>query len=112
MIHRGTIDFIEKPFRNHQILERIQQALNQDEEQRANDFNRDQLQKYLSSLTAREKEVLDYLIHDHQNKVVARKMYLSLRTIEAYRTNILRKMKSKSVVKFAQQITSLDLSLE
>jgi len=56
MIHRGTIDFIEKPFRNHQILERIQQALNQDEEQRANDFNRDQLQKYLSSLTAREKK--------------------------------------------------------
>ena len=112
MIHRGALDFIEKPFRNHQMLERIQQALSQDEEQRANDINNDQLQQYLSGLTAREKEVLSYLIHGHQNKVVARKMYVSPRTIEAHRANILRKMKSKSIVKLAQQITSLNLSLE
>ena len=112
MIHRGALDFIEKPFRNHQMLERIQQALNQDEEQRDNDLNRDQLQKYLLGLTPREKEALNFLIHGHSNKVVARKMDVSPRTIEAHRANILRKMNSKSVVKLAQQIKSLNLSLE
>ena len=112
MIHRGALDFIEKPFRNHQMLERIQQALNQDEKQRDNDLDRIQLQQYLSILTPREKEVLNYLIHGHSNKVVARKTNTSPRTIEAHRANILRKMKSKSVVKLAQQITSLNLSLE
>lgn len=112
MIHRGALDFIEKPFRNHQMLERIQQALSQDAMLCNNDTNRDQLENSLSGLTPREKETLNYLIHGHANKVVARKMDVSPRTIEAHRANILRKMNSKSVVKLAQQISSLNLSLK
>ena len=109
MIHRGALDFIEKPFRNHHMLERIQQALSLDEEQRYEGSKKSQLQEYYATLTPREKEVLKHLTRGLSNKSIASTMSVSPRTIETHRANILRKMNSDSVVALAKQTVLFSL---
>jgi two-component system response regulator FixJ len=107
MIRNGALNFIEKPFSNHQMLEYIQQALKLDNERRSTANKSDQSQKYYATLTPREKEVLEYLISGVSNKVIAARMSISPRTIETHRANVLRKMNSESVVSLVQQISYL-----
>jgi two-component system response regulator FixJ len=107
MIRNGALNFIEKPFSNHQMLEHIQQALKLDNERRSTANKSDQSQKYYATLTPREKEVLEYLISGVSNKVIAARMSISPRTIETHRANVLRKMNSESVVSLVQQISYL-----
>jgi two-component system response regulator FixJ len=107
MIRNGALNFIEKPFSNHQMLEYIQQALKLDNERRSTANKIDQSQKYYATLTPREKEVLEYLISGVSNKVIAARMSISPRTIETHRANVLRKMNSESVVSLVQQISYL-----
>lgn len=109
MIRRGALDFIEKPFNNHHILERIQQALSLDAERRNHTSKRNVSQQLYETLTPREKEVLALLIVGLPNKVIAAKMLVSPRTIETHRANILRKMEADSVVLLAQQTACLRL---
>jgi len=105
MIRNGALNFIEKPFSNHQMLEHIQQALKLDKERRSMADKSDQSQKYYATLTPREKEVLEYLISGVSNKVIAARMSISPRTIETHRANVLRKMNSESVVSLVQEIS-------
>ncbi len=109
MIRRGALDFIEKPFSNHQMLECIQHALSLDTKQRTRAKKNNQLQQYYMSLTPREKEVLEYLISGSSNKNIAAQMAISPRTIETHRANILRKMHTDSAVSLTQQITNVRL---
>jgi len=105
MIRNGALDFIEKPFSNHQMLEHIQQALTLDNERRSTAIKSNQSQKYYATLTPREKEVLEYLVSGVSNKVIAAKMAISPRTIETHRANVLRKMNSESVVSLVQKMS-------
>jgi len=104
MIQRGALDFIEKPFANHHMLERIQQALKLDEERRHKENQWHHSQQYYETLTPREKEVLEFLIKGFSNKVIAAKMSVSPRTIETHRANILHKMHTDSVVSLAREV--------
>jgi len=112
MIRRGALDFIEKPFSNHHMLERIQQALNLDSERRSKTSKINLSEQYYATLTPREKEVSEYLISGLPNKVIAAQMSVSPRTIETHRANILRKMNSDSVVSLAQQIAGFRIDSE
>ena len=110
MVRLGAIDFIEKPFRNHTVLNRIQEAVKLDRQQRNRIRDeRDCLQHY-QQLTPREKEVLEHLIEGTPNKVIAAKIAISPRTVETHRANILRKMQVDSVTCLTQKITRLRLS--
>jgi two-component system response regulator FixJ len=105
MVRRGAIDFIEKPFRNHVLLERIHEALEK-AERRHREYMADAQQRaHLASLTPREKEVLPLLIDGHANKIIARELSLSPRTVETHRANILRKMHADSVTSLARVLT-------
>ena len=105
MIRNGALDFVEKPFSNHQMLKHIQQALELDSELRDRANKSTQYQKHYETLTPREKEVLELLISGVSNKVIAARMSISPRTIETHRANVLRKMNSVSVVSLMQQIS-------
>lgn len=107
MIQQGAIDFIEKPFSNHHMLERIQDALQLDEQRRNVEEGRNLSLQYYATLTAREKEVTLYLVEGLANKVVADKMSVSPRTIETHRANILRKMHLDSVVCLAKVMAQI-----
>jgi len=93
----GAIDFIEKPFEEDALLASVQNALSYAEEAHRNDDVKAAIQCNLDRLTPREREVFDQLIIGHANKVVARALDCSPRTVEIHRARVMEKMSATSV---------------
>ena len=109
MVRRGALDFIEKPFRNHLMLQRIHEALDRDTRQRRERARRAGLQQSLQRLTPRERDILPLLLEGLSNKHIARALELSPRTVETHRANLLKKMQVESVTALARQLAGVTL---
>ncbi len=96
MLH-GAFDFIQKPFRDQELLDRINQALNWDTEHRSEEERRRTVQERFGSLTPREREVLDCVVRGLANKVIAMDLDLSQRTVEIHRARVMEKMGARSL---------------
>jgi len=96
-MRRGAIDFVEKPFENSDLLERVQRALRRDTDLRAAQIDRGEYDRRLALLTPREREVMDHVIAGETNKVVARALGASHRTVEIHRTRVMQKMQAGSL---------------
>lgn len=93
----GAVEFLQKPFNDQVLLDTVQSALSTDgalwdREERRQVYNR-----ILSSLTKREKEVLNLLRTGKPNKVIASTLMISVRTVEGHRATIMSKTKAKSL---------------
>ncbi|MCA1432199.1 response regulator transcription factor [Bradyrhizobium sp. BRP20] len=100
-IKSGATDFIEKPFRTHDIVNRIDAAIDQFAQPGAIG------QRWLPGcepLTAREADVLEHLAAGLTNKGIARRMHLSARTVEGYRASVLKKAGAKNVTDLLRRI--------
>lgn len=93
----GAFDFIQKPFRDQELLDRINRALNWDSEHRSEEQQKRAVQAYHATLTPREKEVMECVVRGLANKVIAMDLALSQRTVEIHRARVMEKMKSKSL---------------
>jgi FixJ family two-component response regulator len=93
----GAVDFIEKPFRNQDLLDQIQEALAQDTLFRQKQAVQKTARDKLVLLTQREQEVLDLVKAGKANKVIAHELGLSQRTIEVHRAGIMEKMQADSL---------------
>ena len=93
----GAVDFVEKPFDNELLLDRIQRAVA--ESLRADDerIKCDEIAERKRRLTPRERQVLDLVVAGETNKGVARHLDISERTVEIHRANAMRKMRAKSL---------------
>jgi len=89
-MRNGALEFLEKPFDDQILLDRIQQALKIDIEKQAESFDTD-------SLSKRELEVMHLLASGKLNKVVASELNISTRTVEAHRANIMQKLGIRSL---------------
>jgi two-component system response regulator TtrR len=93
----GASDFIEKPFNNQMLLDRIQESLDKEiqgwEERKQ---NLDAIER-LSILTSREREVMALVVQGMLNKQIAAELDISIRTVESHRANIMEKLGVKSV---------------
>ncbi len=96
-LKKGAIDFIEKPFNDQVLLDRIQKALAEVNQIRQKQIERKTVERNLASLTSREREVMDLVIAGKLNKVIARQLELSQKTVEFHRANVMKKMKVDSV---------------
>lgn len=94
---KGAVDFIEKPFRNQDLLDRIQEALARDTQFRQKQAVQKAAQDRLALLTPRERQVLDLVRAGKANKVIARELGLSLRTVEVHRAGIMGKLQVDSL---------------
>lgn len=105
-MQRGAFDFLQKPFRDQELIDRVQRALKRDEENRValrlHVHNRNRLE----SLTTREREVLDLLVLGKQNKVMAAELGLSQRTVEIHRAHVMEKMGVNSVAQLVRIVLS------
>ncbi|WP_454643571.1 response regulator transcription factor [Bradyrhizobium liaoningense] len=100
-IKSGAADFIEKPFRTHDIVGRIDAAIDEFAQPGAG------RQRWLTGcepLTAREGDVLEHLAAGLTNKEIARRMHLSARTVEGYRASILKKAGARNVTDLLRRI--------
>jgi two-component system response regulator FixJ len=93
----GAFEFIQKPFRDQDLLDRINHALKQDSDNRSNAARRSDVQHRLESLTPREKQVMNFIVDGSANKVIAIDLGLSERTVEIHRAKVMEKMGARSV---------------
>jgi FixJ family two-component response regulator len=107
-MQHGAFDFLQKPFRDQDLIDRVQKALARDRETRASLQKHDQIRQKLESLTPREREVLDLMTKGQQNKVMAAELGLSQRTVEIHRAHVMEKMGANSVAQLVRMV--LDLS--
>ena len=93
----GAFDFIEKPFNDQLLIERIQQAIEHCNNLTVKTQRRQKVIEMLSKLTAREKQVLDGVVAGKSNKVIAKELAISIKTVEVHRANVMSKMEANSL---------------
>lgn len=93
----GAVDFIEKPFKPHELLGRMERAINDVAASDGASVERHRrIRAGLKALTIREREILDHVLSGKTTKEISRQLKLSPRTVDEHRTNIMRKMKVRS----------------
>jgi FixJ family two-component response regulator len=103
-MQHGAFDFLQKPFRDQDLIDRIQKALARDRDTRAALRKHGQIRERLASLTSREKDVLKLLTEGQQNKVMAGELGLSQRTVEIHRAHVMEKMGADSVAQLVRMV--------
>lgn len=104
-LKNGAFDFLEKPFDDNQLADRVIEALARDAECRAGNKADDDRDTRLCSLTAREREVMERILAGKLNKVIADELNISMRTVEVHRAHIFEKMGVKSAVELARRLS-------
>jgi FixJ family two-component response regulator len=108
----GAVDFVEKPFSNEELLERINKALEADRLAVQRESEGTLVREKVDTLTAREKQVLVLLTQGRSNKLIARELDLSPRTVEGYRARITEKLHAKSVADLVRIVQQCKEALE
>jgi FixJ family two-component response regulator len=103
----GAVDFIEKPFNNELLLDRIQMAVVQSVRAESVRAERNEMLKRLELLTLRERQVFDLVVAGEVNKVIAHRLTISEKTVEIHRANVMRKMDARSLAALVQMAVSL-----
>jgi len=106
-MQQGAFDFLQKPFRDQDLIDRLQRALEKDRATRAELAQRDRLRERRDSLTPREREVLELLIQGRPNKVMAADLGLSQRTVEIHRARVMEKMGAGSLAQLVRMALEL-----
>ena len=96
-VQNGAIDFLQKPFSDQQLLDRISQAIELNSERHdIHDVRQDAQDKY-DSLTPREREIFAQVVTGKLNKVIAYDLNISTRTVEIHRAKAMEKMEAKNI---------------
>ncbi|MBS8239644.1 response regulator [Marinobacter lipolyticus] len=103
----GAVDFIQKPYREEALLEKIEAALAQDREQRKSLDEKQEIIKRIRSLTPREHEIMDRMIAGQANKVIAIELEISQRTVEIHRSRVMHKMGTHSLAHLVRMVLSV-----
>lgn len=98
----GALDFVEKPFNDQELLERIQRAIDADHAARQGGREREQACALLATLSPREREVMDLLVLGKANKEVADVLGLSTRTVEGHRARLMEKLACSSLAELVR----------
>jgi len=106
-MQHGAFDFLQKPFRDQDLLDRIQRAIVKDTEQRQTLGETARIKAHVESLTAREREVLDLMTQGKQNKSIAQDLGVSPRTVEIHRARVMEKMNAQSVAQLVRMMLDL-----
>ena len=101
---RGAVGFLEKPFRKHELLELVYKAIDIDRLNREKRRKRLEIFRRIDSLTAREREVLNFVVKGKQNKAIAAQMDISQRTVELHRSRVMEKLEATSIAELVQII--------
>jgi len=103
-VKRGAFDFVEKPFSNNALVDRIEQALQLSADALLQRRARDAAARALAELTEREREVMQLVIDGRPNKLIADELAISVRTVEVHRARVFEKMNVKSAVELANKL--------
>lgn len=100
-VKRGAFDFVEKPFSNNTLVDRVEQALLASAEALARRRAAEAVRRSLAELTEREREVMRLVVDGRPNKGIADQLAISVRTVEVHRARVFEKMNVKSAIELA-----------
>jgi two-component system, LuxR family, response regulator FixJ len=103
----GAFDFLQKPFRDQELIDRVQRALAKDGENRVSLSQHSKLRNQLGSLTSREREVLDLMVQGKPNKIMAADLGISQRTVEIHRARVMEKLGVTSLAQAVRMMMEL-----
>lgn len=98
----GAFDFIEKPYDDNALVDKVLSALEHDVKRCAREITLRQVQQRLEQLTQREQEVMHQILAGKLNKVIADDLGIAMRTVEVHRSHIFEKMQVRSAVELSQ----------
>lgn len=102
----GAYEFLQKPFRDQELIDCISKALAQDKTNRIELKKKRAIQDRIDSLTARECEVINKVMEGKANKKIARELNISDRTVEIHRSHAMEKLSVKSVAELVKIMLS------
>jgi len=109
-VKRGAFDFVEKPFSNNALVDRVEQALMRSKAALAARCERHAAAATLAELTEREREVMRLVIAGRPNKLIADDLQISVRTVEVHRAHVFEKMNVRSAVELANLLRDKGLA--
>jgi two-component system response regulator FixJ len=109
-MQQGAFDFLQKPFRDQDLIDRIQRALEKDRANRAALDERSRIRERHEMLTPREREVLALVTSGKANKIMAADLGLSQRTVEVHRARVMEKMGASSLAHLVRMVLDLEES--
>ena len=101
-MQKGAFDFIEKPFRDQELLDRITAAMQTDDTAQRERSELQQITERLDRLTKREREVLELVVVGQPNKIIAHELGVSQRTVEIHRARVMEKMEARSLAELVR----------
>ena len=107
-MRRGAVDFLQKPFSDQELLDRVQQALAEQSQRRQQSELKAEIAQRIRSLTPREHEVMELIVEGLANKVIANRLGTSQRTVEVHRASVMRKMQADSVARLVHLVFAAD----
>jgi FixJ family two-component response regulator len=111
-MQHGAFDFVQKPFRDQELLERVHRALAKDRETRHQLRETDGIRRRFASLTPREREVMLLIVQGKANKVMAGDLDVSQRTVEIHRARVMEKMEARSLAQLVRMALDAELGKE
>jgi two-component system, LuxR family, response regulator DctR len=100
-VKRGAFDFVEKPFSDNALVDRVEQALQASAQSLLRRRDEMAVRRRLADLTERERDVMRFVIDGLANKLIADQLNISVRTVEVHRARVFEKMEVKSAVELA-----------
>jgi two-component system response regulator DctR len=96
-VKNGAVDFVQKPYREQQLLDAIDEALRRNAQPRSGGDAKQALAKRVAALSAREREVMNLALKGMPSKVIAKELAISHRTVEQHRSRLLEKLGVSSI---------------
>lgn len=107
-VQNGALDFLEKPFSDQALLDRIRQGIELDRSAREHRQRRRQLAERVARLTTREHEVMRLVAQGKSNKEVASTLNLSPKTVEVHRAHVMEKMEVSSLADLIRSVLAIE----
>jgi two-component system response regulator FixJ len=107
-LRAGAFDFIEKPLRDDALVESVARALAWDETARRAGARLDDIRSRAATLTPREREIMVLVAEGDPNKMIARRLGISFRTVEIHRARIMEKMQARTISDLVRMVIALE----
>jgi RNA polymerase sigma factor (sigma-70 family) len=108
----GAIEFLTKPFRDQDLLDAIQVALERDRATRQRESEIAALRERFESLTLREREVVTRVVSGMLNKQIAAKIGITENTVKVHRSRAMEKMQAQSLAALVKMLEKLDINAQ
>ncbi|WGS19937.1 MULTISPECIES: response regulator [unclassified Bradyrhizobium] len=108
----GAIEFLTKPFRDQDLLDAVQAGLARDRARRESDSALAALKKRFDMLSSRERDIMLHVVAGRLNKQIANDIGVAESTVKVHRTNLMRKMKARSLPELSRMADRLNIRLQ